>query len=86
MHTMVRHFCNLHTPRWYVSAAETRCVRGCLHLALFPFTEFAALLVTGYPKNGGIADEIGHELVSGGEYRLEGDVIQFFDVAEQYRQ
>ncbi|CAM9628010.1 unnamed protein product [Pylaiella littoralis] len=42
--------------------------------------------VVGYPKNGGIADEIGHELVSGGEYRLEGDVIQFFDVAEQYRQ
>lgn len=42
--------------------------------------------VTGYPKGARIADENGHELVSGGEYRLEGDVIQFFDIADKYLQ
>lgn len=31
-------------------------------------------------------DDPGDVLVSGGEYRLEGDVIQFFEVAEEYRQ
>lgn len=40
----------------------------------------------GYPKGLAIGDETGDVLVSGGEYSLEGDVIQFFDVAEDYRQ
>lgn len=43
-------------------------------------------LIIGYPKGwvpGG--SDMGDVLVGGGEYRLDGDVIQFFDVAEEYR-
>ncbi|CAM9494970.1 unnamed protein product [Ectocarpus sp. 6 AP-2014] len=43
--------------------------------------------VVGYPKGRVVRDDDpGDVLVSGGEYRLEGDVIQFFEVAEEYRQ
>lgn len=44
------------------------------------------MLVTGYTNNMKIRDDTGDVLVSGGEYRLEGDIIQFFDVDEKYRQ
>ena len=43
-------------------------------------------MFAGYPKgwvHGG--NDMGDVLVGGGEYRLDGDVIQFFDVAEEYR-
>ncbi|CAM9198770.1 unnamed protein product [Hapterophycus canaliculatus] len=43
-------------------------------------------IVVGYPKGLSIGDGTGDVLVSEGEYSLEGDVIQFFDVAEEYRQ
>ncbi|CAM9522480.1 unnamed protein product [Scytosiphon promiscuus] len=41
--------------------------------------------VVGYPKGLAIGDETSHVLVRDGEYSLEGDVIQFFDVAHEYR-
>ncbi|CAM9570962.1 unnamed protein product [Ascophyllum nodosum] len=43
--------------------------------------------VIGYPRGSRLGfDSTGHTLLSGAEYKLEADNIQFFDVAQEYRE